>query len=188
MPSARKAEEQRPFIDLRSPTEGGRGHRGKEGKHPSQHDATLGGHAGCPPRSQVCQRMADQRTLRPAAGQADTNGRDAQGEKSFLHQQFSTMLRWEQQRRGPNKPRGTNGLSRPRHVPRTQKAAPPLSQLKTDAAKAQKGSLNFEGEISPTQEGEAVTLTSSEEGGPLTPPEELPLPPGVERATRGGYA
>ena len=126
MPSARKAEEQRPFIDLRSPTEGSEVTETKKENASSQHYAALGGHVCCLPRSQVRQWMADQTNASPR-GRTSRHKREGHpGRKSHLHNRFPTTLQRKQQRRGPSKPGETNGLSRPRHVPRTPKAAPPL--------------------------------------------------------------
>ena len=111
------------------------------------------------------------------------------GRKSHLHNRSPTTLQRKQQRRGPSKP---GGNERPQQAqtcpPDTESSASPVL-TQANAAQAQEGSLNVEGEIPPAQEGEAAPHSSREEGGPLTPPgKEPPLPPGVERATRGGYA
>ena len=188
MPSARKAEEQRPFIDLRSPTEGSEvSETKKENVSPNTTPPPEGGSAASRDPKYVSGWRINERFAQRQDKQTQTRGtpkEEVTPPQSVPDDAATeaTASRAEQ----------TRGDERPQQAhtcpPDTKSSAPPVL-TQANAAQAQEGSLDIEGEIPPAQEGEAVPPTSREEGGPLTPPDkEPPLPPGVEKATRGGYA
>ena len=127
MPSARKAEEQRPFIDLRSPTEGSEVTEAKkENAPPNTTQPPEGTSAASRDPKYVSGWRINERVAPRQDKQTQTGGTPR--EEATPPQPVpddaatgATASRAEQTG-------GANGLSRPRHVPRTLKAAPLLFQ------------------------------------------------------------